>query len=93
MVAVRMVCVCNMPVEEIVNILVRHFTWVRYRLSYYDEGGLEGPGPFLDTVLRTDRCVHVGHNLLAFWVVLGKVGKCLHDLHHQDLTYGSVSNP
>ena len=49
-------------------------------------------GTFLDTVFRTDRCVHAGHDLLALWVVLGKVGKHLHDLRHQDLAFGSVSN-
>ena len=42
MVAVRMVRVRNMPVEETADILVRCPTWVRNRLRRYDEGGLEG---------------------------------------------------
>ena len=42
MVAVRMVRVRNMPVEETASILVHCPTWVRDRLRRYDEGGLEG---------------------------------------------------
>ncbi len=42
MVAVRMVRVRNMPVEEAADILVRCPTWVRKWLRRYDEGGLQG---------------------------------------------------
>ena len=42
MVAVRMVRVRNMPVEETADILVRCSMWVRDWLRRYDEGGLEG---------------------------------------------------
>ena len=42
MVAVRMACVRNMPVEETANLQVRCPTWVRDWLRRYDEGGLEG---------------------------------------------------
>ena len=42
MVAVRMVRVRNMPVEETASILVHCPTWVRDWLRRYDEGGLEG---------------------------------------------------
>ena len=48
MVAVRMVRVRNMPVEETADILVRCPTWVRYWLCSYD-GGLEG---FRDLQMR-----------------------------------------
>ena len=41
MVAVRMVRVRNMSVEETADILARCPTWVRDRLRRYDEGGLE----------------------------------------------------
>ena len=42
MVAVRMVCVLNMSVNETADILVRCPTRVRDWLRRYDEGGLEG---------------------------------------------------
>ena len=42
MVAVRMVRVRNMPVNETANILVHCPTWVRDWLRRYDDGGLEG---------------------------------------------------
>ena len=42
MVAVRMVRVLNMSVEETASIQVRCPTWVRDWLRRYDEGGLEG---------------------------------------------------
>ena len=42
MVAVRMVRVLNMSVDETASILVRCPTWVCDRLRRYDEGGLEG---------------------------------------------------
>ena len=42
MVAVRMVRVRNMSVEETADILVRCSMWVRNWLRRYDEGGLEG---------------------------------------------------
>ena len=42
MVAVRMVCVLNMSVEETANLQVHCPTWVRDWLRRYDEGGLEG---------------------------------------------------
>ena len=42
MVAVRMVLVCNMTVEETANLQVHCPTWVRDWLRRYDEGGLEG---------------------------------------------------
>ena len=42
MVAVHMVRVRNMPVDETVGILVRCSMWVRDWLRRYDEGGLEG---------------------------------------------------
>ena len=42
MVAVRMVRVLNMSVEETASILVHCPTWVRDWLRRYDEGGLEG---------------------------------------------------
>ena len=41
-VAVRMVRVLSMPVDETVDILVRCPMWVRNRLRRYDDGGLEG---------------------------------------------------
>ena len=41
-VAVRMVRVLNMSVEETASILVHCPTWVRNRLRRYYEGGLEG---------------------------------------------------
>ena len=42
MVAVRMVRVFNMYVEETASIMVRCPTWVHHWLRRYDEGGLEG---------------------------------------------------
>ena len=42
MIAVRMVRVRNMSVDETADILVRCPTWVRDQLRRYDEGGLEG---------------------------------------------------
>ena len=42
MVAVRMVRVLNMSVEETASLQVRYPTWVRDWLRRYDEGGLEG---------------------------------------------------
>ena len=42
MVAVRMVRVRNMSVDETADILVQCPTWVRDRLRRYDEEGLEG---------------------------------------------------
>ena len=42
MVAVRMVRVLNMSVEETANLQVHCPTWVRDWLRRYDEGGLEG---------------------------------------------------
>ena len=42
MVAVRMVRVLNMAVDETASILVHCPTWVRDWLRRYDEGGLEG---------------------------------------------------
>ena len=42
MVAVRMVRVFNMSVEETATLQVRCPMWVRDRLRRYDEGGLEG---------------------------------------------------
>ena len=42
MVAVRMVRVLNISVEETANLQVHCPTWVRDRLRCYDEGGLEG---------------------------------------------------
>ena len=42
MVAVRMVRVLSISVEEIANLQVHCPTWVRNRLRRYDEGGLEG---------------------------------------------------
>ena len=42
MVAVRMVRVLDISVEETASILVRGPTWVRDWLRRYDEGGLEG---------------------------------------------------
>ena len=42
MVAVRMVRVRNMPVEEAADILVRCPAWIRKWLRCYDEGGLQG---------------------------------------------------
>ena len=42
MVAVRMVRVCNMPVEETADILVRCPTWVRNWLHRYEDGNFEG---------------------------------------------------
>ena len=42
MVAVRMVRVLDMSVDEAADILVHCPTWVRDWLSRYDEGGLEG---------------------------------------------------
>ena len=42
MVAVRMVRVLNISVEETANLQVRCPTWVRDWLRRYDEGGLEG---------------------------------------------------
>ena len=42
MVAVRMVCVLDMSVDETTSILVHCPTWVRDWLRRYDEGGLEG---------------------------------------------------
>ena len=41
-VAVRMVRVLNMSVDETASILVHCPTWVRDWLRRYDEGGLEG---------------------------------------------------
>ena len=41
MVAVRMVRVLNISVEETANLQVHCPTWVRDRLCRYDEGGLE----------------------------------------------------
>ena len=42
MVAVRMVRVLNISVEETADIQVRYHMWVRDRLRRYDEGCLEG---------------------------------------------------
>ena len=42
MVAVRMVRVLDISVEETASILVHCPTWVRDWLRRYDEGGLEG---------------------------------------------------
>ena len=42
MVAVRMVRVLNMSVEETASIMVRCPTWIHHWLRRYDEGGLEG---------------------------------------------------
>ena len=42
MVAVRMVRVLDMSVEEAANLQVRCPTWIREWLRRYDEGGLEG---------------------------------------------------
>ena len=42
MVAVRMVQILNMYVEETANLQVRYSTWVREWLRRYDEEGLEG---------------------------------------------------
>ena len=42
MVAVRMVRVLDISVEETASILVRCPTWIRDWLRRYDEGGLEG---------------------------------------------------
>ena len=50
MVAVHMVRVLNMSVEETANLQVHCPTWVRDRLRRYDEGCLEGPGIFPDAV-------------------------------------------
>ena len=42
MVAVRMVRVLNISVEETADIMVRRPTWVRDWLRRYDEGGSDG---------------------------------------------------
>ena len=42
MVAVRMVRVRNMTVDEVADIQGRSPNWVRNRLRRYDDGGLEG---------------------------------------------------
>ena len=42
MVAVRMVRVLNMSIEETASLQVRCPAWVRDWLRRYDEGGLEG---------------------------------------------------
>ena len=44
MVAVRMVRVLNMSVEETANLQVHCPTWVRDWLRRYDEGSLKGHG-------------------------------------------------
>ena len=60
MVAVRMVRVRNMPVEETADILVRCPTWVRNWLRRYDEGGLEG----LRDLPRCGRPRRIPHNVM-----------------------------
>ena len=42
MVAVRMVRVLNISVEETANLEVHYLTWIRDWPRRYDEGGLEG---------------------------------------------------
>ena len=42
MVAVRMVRVRNMPVEETADILVRYPIWIRNWLRRYEDGNLDG---------------------------------------------------
>ena len=56
MVAVRMVRVFNMSVEETASIQIRCPTWVRDWLRRYDEGGLE------DNFLQAYGCMSHTHD-------------------------------
>ena len=70
MVAVRMVRVLNISVEETASILVRCSTWVRDWLRRYDEGGLEG----LRDLPRCGRPRRILRNVMD--EIIAKVADC-----------------
>ena len=74
MVAIRMVRVRSMSVEETANILVRCPTWIRNWLRRYDEGGLEGLRALFEIVdhdqIQSIHAFQITKNKVPAWFCL-----------------------